>query len=112
MREVAQANSVRLSDQEVSMLCEQCMREFGGQDGITADGRAVNDPRVAPKPVGEVAVSTNSFALFSDAVAPAASHSGRTAARASNDPRGPLAPEAALQEAPEAEEPAAEAAQA
>ena len=37
MREVAQANSVRLSDQEVSMLCEQCMREFGGQDGITAE---------------------------------------------------------------------------
>ena len=37
MREVAQANGVRLSDQEVSRLCVQCIRDFGGQDGITAE---------------------------------------------------------------------------
>ncbi|RLQ23130.1 ribonuclease E [Seongchinamella sediminis] len=58
--------------------------------GITAEGLAVNDPRVEPKPVESVAISTGHPPLFSDRVAPPAAHSGRVEARASNDPRGPL----------------------
>ncbi|TDG14043.1 ribonuclease E [Seongchinamella unica] len=58
--------------------------------GITADGRAVNDPRIEPRPVESVAITTGHPQLFSDQVAPPAEHSGRVAARASNDPRGPL----------------------
>jgi ribonuclease E len=66
--------------------------------GITAEGRAVNDPRVAAKPVSEVAITTNHPKLFKDTVAPAVVPSGRIAPRASNDPRGPL-PEAPIAEA-------------
>ena len=66
--------------------------------GITAEGRAINDPRVDAKPVTEVAITTNHFPLFSDTVAPAAATSGRIAPRAGNDPRGPL-PEVAVAEA-------------
>jgi len=61
--------------------------------GLTEDGRAINDPRVQPKPVGEVAITTGHPQLFSDTIAPAVVSSGRIAPRASNDPRGPL-PEA------------------
>ncbi|KAA1193159.1 ribonuclease E [Pseudohalioglobus sediminis] len=59
--------------------------------GLTADGRAVNDPRVEPNPVDVVEIVTKHISLFSDEVAPAAQSSGRVAPRASNDPRGPLA---------------------
>jgi ribonuclease E len=58
--------------------------------GITEDGRAVNDPRIEPKPVTSVDISTGHPQLFSDTVASPASHSGRVEPRASNDPRGPL----------------------
>ncbi|GAB3276177.1 ribonuclease E [Parahaliea aestuarii] len=58
--------------------------------GLTDNGRAVNDPRVAPQPVAEVQISTAHPVLFSDVVAPAVVPSGRAAPRASNDPRGPL----------------------
>lgn len=57
--------------------------------GLTADGRAVNDPRVAPSPVGEVPVETARMALFAEAPAPAVAAPDRRVARASNDPRGP-----------------------
>lgn len=56
--------------------------------GLSADGRAVNDPRVSPAPVAEVHIETGQLALFSESVAPAASGSTRKVARASNDPRG------------------------
>jgi ribonuclease E len=58
--------------------------------GLTGDGRAVNDPRVAPRPVGEVAITTQHPVLFTGNVAPPVTGSGRIAPRASNDPRGPL----------------------
>ncbi len=62
--------------------------------GVTADGRAINDPRVQPKPVGSVEIATTHPQLFGEFVAPPAASSGRVAPRAANDPRGPL-PEAA-----------------
>ena len=69
--------------------------------GLGADGRATNDPRVAPKPAGTVEVSTGHPVLFKDTVAPAVVPSGKVVPRASNDPRGPVAqdaiPEAAAQ---------------
>jgi ribonuclease E len=58
-------------------------------DGINSDGRAINDPRVAPAAVAEVKIETGHPALFSDQVAAAVVPSGRLVPRASNDPRGP-----------------------
>ncbi|CAA0119612.1 Ribonuclease E [Halioglobus japonicus] len=57
--------------------------------GITATGRAVNDPRVEARPVGAVECSTSHKALFSEVVQPPAKASDRVVPRASNDPRGP-----------------------
>ncbi|MEM1114510.1 MAG: ribonuclease E [Pseudomonadota bacterium] len=61
--------------------------------GLTEDGRAINDPRIAPKPVAEIAIETRHPALFKSDVEPPAASSGRVAPRASNDPRGPLTEE-------------------
>jgi ribonuclease E len=58
------------------------------RSGITADGRAINDPRVEARPVGEVNVTTSRRAMFSQTAAPPVRHSGRVVPRASNDPRG------------------------
>jgi len=66
--------------------------------GITAEGRAINDPRIAPSPVGVVEITTTHPALFGDHVAPPVEPSGRIAPRAINDPRGQL-PEPSLAEA-------------
>jgi ribonuclease E len=57
--------------------------------GITANGRAVNDPRVDARPVGTVEVTTSRKTLFSETVHPPAPSSKRSVPRASNDPRGP-----------------------
>lgn len=59
------------------------------REGLTATGRAINDPRVDARPVGVVEITTSRKAMFSQSVAPPVSHSGRIAVRASNDPRGP-----------------------
>jgi ribonuclease E len=58
--------------------------------GITADGRACNDPRVEARPLGVLEITTTHPVLFNDQVAPAAAGGSRVAPRASNDPRGPL----------------------
>ncbi|MAT91034.1 MAG: ribonuclease E [Halioglobus sp.] len=57
--------------------------------GLTEDGRATNDPRVAARPVTDVEIATAHPALFSERVAPPVQPSGKIAPRASNDPRGP-----------------------
>jgi ribonuclease E len=57
--------------------------------GITASGRAVNDPRVASKPVGDIDVKTALGSLFGAESFPDAIHVLRDAPRAINDPRGP-----------------------
>jgi len=60
-------------------------------DGLTADGRAVNDPRVQANPVGEVSIATQTGVLFSGQEAPSVTFVDRNIPRASNDPRGPRA---------------------
>ena len=62
----------------------------GNTAGLTANGRAVNDPRVSPRPVADVEIKTGHPVLFSGTQAPPAPHAGQHAPRASNDPRGPL----------------------
>ena len=59
------------------------------RSGLTETGRAVNDPRVEPRPVGEVNVVTLTAALFNEQEAPPLSVMPRDVPRASNDPRGP-----------------------
>ena len=61
------------------------------QSGLTDSGRAVNDPRVEPKPIGDVNVATLRQALFLEQEAPPVSIISRDIPRASNDPRGPKA---------------------
>jgi len=64
-------------------------------DGITANGRACNDPRVDARPVGVVEITTSYRTLFSENVAPPATPGDRIVPRASNDPRG-TKPEAVM----------------
>ena len=59
--------------------------------GITPSGRAVNDPRVASKPVGDIEVQTAIGAVFGAESFPDAIHVVSDAPRAVNDPRGPRA---------------------
>ncbi|MDG2273617.1 MAG: ribonuclease E/G, partial [Halioglobus sp.] len=68
-------------------------------DGITADGRACNDPRIDARPVGTLEITTAHMTLFSDSVSPPVAPSGLVAPRASNDPRGPRAQDAITQAA-------------
>jgi len=56
--------------------------------GVTEQGRAVNDPRVAPKPVADVNVATAHAVLFSASAAPSVTMMSWDVPRASNDPRG------------------------
>ena len=85
--------------EKVAAITEPELETIAPGAGLTADGRAVNDPRVEPRPVGVVEIVTSHPPLFSDHVAPAVVPSGRLAPRASNDPRGPGAPEAPMAEA-------------
>ena len=59
--------------------------------GLTADGRAVNDPRILPKPVTDTVVQTELTELFAAPEAPPVSVVAQNIPRASNDPRGPKA---------------------
>ena len=59
--------------------------------GLTANGRAVNDPRVTPRPVTETAVKTELGVLFANPEAPPVTIVQQDVPRASNDPRGPRA---------------------
>ncbi|PDH33383.1 MAG: ribonuclease E/G [Halieaceae bacterium MED-G27] len=63
--------------------------EVHDTSGIGDDGRAVNDPRMAPVPVTQVAVASLNLTLFSEVVAPDAEAVVSSAPRAANDPRGP-----------------------
>ena len=58
-------------------------------DGVSADGRACNDPRNDARPVGELEISTSHMTLFSDSISPPAEPINRVVPRSSNDPRGP-----------------------
>jgi ribonuclease E len=65
--------------------------EEADTSGLTADGRAVNDPRILPKPVTDTAVQTELTQLFDAPEAPPVSVVSQNIPRASNDPRGPKA---------------------
>ena len=65
--------------------------EEADTSGLTADGRAVNDPRILPKPVTDTAVQTELTQLFDAPEAPPVSVVSQSIPRASNDPRGPKA---------------------
>lgn len=57
--------------------------------GLLDSGRAVNDPREAPKPIVETVVVTQHRALFERAEVPPLTVMPRIIPRAINDPRGP-----------------------
>lgn len=78
---------------EVAQRAAPDIAEPASTAGINEMGRAYNDPRVEPRPVGVVEIVTSHPMLFGDSVAPPVAPSGRVAPRAVNDPRGPL-PEA------------------
>ncbi len=59
------------------------------RSGLTDQGRAINDPRVAAKPVTEISVRTEQRPLFPVEQAPALTMVPSDVPRASNDPRGP-----------------------
>ncbi len=59
--------------------------------GVTDSGRAVNDPRIAPKPITETSIVTEQAQLFALPEAPPVSIIQQDIPRASNDPRGPRA---------------------
>ncbi len=63
--------------------------------GITADGRAVNDPRVDARPIGEITVQTAVSSVFGTEAFADAPHYASDAPRAANDPRGPRVDEPA-----------------
>ncbi len=68
-------------------------------DGVTADGRACNDPRIEARAVAEVEITTSHPVLFGTSVAEPVSPSGITPPRATNDPRGKIAGDAVDQAA-------------
>ena len=68
-------------------------------DGITTDGRACNDPRIAARPVSEVEITTSHPVLFGTSVAEPVAPSGIIPPRATNDPRGKTAADAVDQAA-------------
>jgi len=78
---------------------EQAQREVDStsidRSGITADGRAINDPRVDARPIGDVAVKTAIGRVFGAEAFPDAPHFASKAPRAANDPRGPIIDEPA-----------------
>ena len=57
--------------------------------GITAEGRAINDPRVHARPIGKIKVQTAIGSVFGAEAFPDAPHFASAAPRAANDPRGP-----------------------
>ncbi len=80
--------STETADTELVEASEQDSHSTAGVDEA---GRAVNDPRVAPKPVTETKVSTEEGQLFWQSEAPPVTIVEQNVPRASNDPRGPRA---------------------
>ena len=60
--------------------------------GLTAEGRALNDPRVNRKAVEKPVINTHTLTLFTDQM-PAVNAVVRDIPRAPNDPRGGMANE-------------------
>ncbi|MEE4145457.1 MAG: ribonuclease E [Halieaceae bacterium] len=98
--EVEAAVTAPVDEPEPAIAAESApLQEATKGAGLTETGRAYNDPRVEPRPVGVVEIVTAHPALFNDFVAPPVQPSGKVAPRASNDPRGPAAQEQHFAEA-------------
>ena len=82
--------TAEVKSEEVAAEAAQSVQEID-RSGVTPAGRAVNDPRVEPRPIGDVNVETLRQALFLEQEAPPVSIVSRDIPRASNDPRGPKA---------------------
>ena len=83
------------SDKSEPVLAgSQTASEALDRNGITEDGRAINDPRVDAKPITDIRVETAKRALFSSEAFPDAMKIANNPERAANDPRGPRAVEA------------------
>ena len=65
--------------------------------GVTDSGRAINDPRISPKPITETETVTEQTQLFARPEVPPVSVIQQDIPRASNDPRGPKAALAAAE---------------
>ncbi|MEM6483527.1 MAG: Rne/Rng family ribonuclease [Pseudomonadota bacterium] len=86
----AKADNAGVIDEETGIEGTPAPAELGVMSGMNSDGRATNDPRVAPSPVSNVRIDTAHLTLFREQVAPIAANVGQVVARASNDPRGPI----------------------
>ena len=72
---------VEIQQQAPAVVIEQAVEE------TKPVGQAVNDPRLSPKPIERVEISTQTLTLFSDTIAPSVEPTGDKPARATNDPR-------------------------
>jgi len=89
--ELAEAEPVStpVAEAPVELPAEDVQPAAENPAGLTADGRAGNDPRVAPSPVQDVHIDTGRITLFAEEAAPPVAAPDRNMSRASNDPRGP-----------------------
>ena len=78
-------------EMEDTLAAEAPGQEIQSLAGLAEAGRALNDPRVAPKPVTETSVSTELGELFATPEAPPVMVVQQDVPRPSNDPRGPRA---------------------
>ena len=87
-RLVDEADAQRSSAEVIGDVIGALVRDTSG---ITDSGRAVNDPRIAPKPIVETQIVTEQAQLFARPEAPPVTVVQQDVPRASNDPRGPRA---------------------
>jgi ribonuclease E len=87
----AEEEAPAVIETEDTVLAEASDQHIHSTAGVNEAGRAVNDPRVAPKPVTETKVSTEQGQLFWQPEAPPVTIVEQNVPRASNDPRGPRA---------------------
>ena len=76
--------------EEIAVVVEQVAEEQPAPTGLTADGRAINDPRVQPKPAELPVIQTSHLQVFGEQQ-PALQYIPRDIPRAQNDPRGAAA---------------------
>jgi len=69
------------------VVAEPVATEAPAPVGITPDGRAINDPRVQPKPTDAPVIQTSHLQIFGEQK-PALQYAPRDVPRAQNDPRG------------------------
>lgn len=83
----ASAVSEEIAAVEAVAVVEQVEGEQPAPAGLAADGRAINDPRVQPKPAELPVIQTSHLQIFGEQH-PALQYIPRDIPRAQNDPRG------------------------